>query len=134
MIIKTCNAKKQRRQERKKKSIGLISKNNNFARDVHFFVHFFAVVVATWNFLVARFMKKMSYIKSHDTSHYGSCVHVCGHEKKVACVPNVAFFFLLPLIFTLLAGNICHFPTAKIFMLFFQPNYFALDFCSTFSC
>ena len=101
---------------------GLISKNNNFVRAAHFFVHFFAVVVATWNFLVTRFMKKMSYIKSHDGSHYGSCVHVCAHEKKVACVPNFAFFSL-PLIFILLAAN----------MLFFQPNYFALDLCSTFS-
>ena len=63
-----------------KKSIGLISKNNNFARAVHFFFsHFFAVVLATWNFLVTRFTKKMSYIKSHDhdRSHYGSYGHVC---------------------------------------------------------
>ena len=77
-----------------KKSIGPIGKNNNFARAVHFFLHFFAVVVATWNFLVLRFMKKMSYIKSHDRSHYGSCVHVCAHKKKkVVCVPFRFFFF-----------------------------------------
>ena len=76
-----------------KKSIGLIGKNNNFARAVHFFLHFFAVVVATWNFLVLRFMKKMSYIKSHDRSHYGSCVHVCAHKKKKLLVFLFAFFF-----------------------------------------
>ena len=38
---------KRRRQwkQRKKKTIGLISKQNNFAREAHFFVHFFAVVL-----------------------------------------------------------------------------------------
>ena len=30
---------------KKKKTIGLISKQNNFAREAHFFVHFFAVVL-----------------------------------------------------------------------------------------
>ena len=33
------------RKKNKKKSIGQISKKNNFARAAHFFVHFFAVVL-----------------------------------------------------------------------------------------
>ena len=32
-----------------KTTIGLISKNNNFARAAHFFVHFFAVVLHDYN-------------------------------------------------------------------------------------
>ena len=32
-----------------KKTIGLISKKNNFARAAHFFVHFFAVVLHDYN-------------------------------------------------------------------------------------
>ena len=140
MIIKTCNAKKPRRQEQKKKSIGLISKNNNFARAVHFFCTFLCRCCCNVELLVARFTKKMSYIKSHDRSHYGSCVHVCTHEKKLLVFLMSLSFFLFfffncrsvspywPLTFLIFH---CRY---KSFMSFFQPNYFALDFCITFSC
>ena len=37
-------------------------KKKNFARAAHCFLHFFAFVVATWNFLVTRFMEKMLYV------------------------------------------------------------------------
>ena len=107
-------------KNRKKKSIGLISKNNNFARAVHFFCTFLCRCCCNVELLVARFTKKMSYIKSHDRSHYGSCVHVCTHEKKLLVfLMSLSFFlffffFSLPLSFTLLAANISHFPTAGI--------------------
>ena len=34
---------------RLKKSVGVTSKKNNFARTAHFFVHFFAVVLHDYN-------------------------------------------------------------------------------------
>ena len=43
MLTKRRRQRKQ--QKNNKKTIGLISKQNNFAHEVHFFVHFFAVVL-----------------------------------------------------------------------------------------
>ena len=45
--VKSCNANQAATAMKtaKKKTIGLISKQNNFAREAHFFVHFFAVVL-----------------------------------------------------------------------------------------
>ena len=36
-------------RERWKRTMGLISQKNNFARAAHFFVHFFAVVLHDYN-------------------------------------------------------------------------------------
>ena len=41
---------------KEEKSIRFNKQNNNFAPAAHFFVHFFAVVVATLNFQDTRFM------------------------------------------------------------------------------
>ena len=66
-----------------------------FASAAIFLVHFLAVVVATWNFWVTRFMEKMSYV----------------HTKNfVACVP--ARFSSLPLIFTLLSARSSNFHSS----------------------
>ena len=64
----------------------------------HFFVNFFAVVVATWNFQVTRTMEKMSL-----------CL-----QKILLFVFLFAFFISLPLIFTLKAASISHLLTAGI--------------------
>ena len=88
---KTCNAKWRRQGERPKKK-----NHNNLAP---FFLHFFVIVVTTWNFLATRFMEKMLYVVTKN--------FVC----IVACAP-VRFYFTLPLIFTSLATIISHFLTA----------------------
>ena len=62
----------------KTKNIKSNQQKNNFAPAAHFFVHFSAIVVATWNLLVTRFMEKMLYVLT---------------KNFVACVP-VRFFFL----------------------------------------
>ena len=46
----------------KTKNIKSNQQKNNFAPAAHFFVHFSAIVVATWNLLVTRFMEKMLYV------------------------------------------------------------------------
>ena len=75
------NAKRRRQRERRKKqkSVGVIGeKKTFFERAAHFFVHFFAVVVVTWNFRVPRLMEKTLYVVT---------------KKFVACIA-VRFFFL----------------------------------------
>ena len=46
------------------------------ARVAHFFVHFFAVVLAAQNFLVTPFMEKMSYVI---TKNFTACVFSAAH-------------------------------------------------------
>ena len=59
----------------KKKTIGLISKKNNFARAAHFFCTFLCHRFArpqrenSRNFLVTRFMEKMSYLLLFNSFH-----------------------------------------------------------------
>ena len=95
------NGQKQKENNKQKqKPAGVIGKKktkkqNIFACVALLLVHFLAVVVATWNFRVTRFMEKMSYV----------------HTKNfVACVP--ARFFSLPLIFALLSARSSYFIPA----------------------
>ena len=64
----------------KKKLIGLISKQNNFVRAAHFFVHFFAVVLHDYN------------VKPHSKLH-GLEKVVCAHQKFCCLCSCFHFFF-----------------------------------------
>ena len=90
----------------------LTSKKTSLHVQHTFFVHFFAIAVAMWNF------------------PHGENV-ACAHKKFCACVP-VCFFFSLPLILSpcwLLTFSFSH-GRHKIFMLFFQWNSSPLFFLS----
>ena len=80
-------------------TIGLISKKKNFISAALFFVHFFAVVLHDYNVKlpVTRFMEEMLYVFRFT-------------------------FFSPPLIFSLVAASISHFPTAAIKFHVFLPT------------
>ena len=101
-----------------KTTIGLISKNNNFARAAHFFVHFFAVVLHDYN------------VKLPETS---CCTF---YEGNV--VPVLVQFFHSP-IFTLVVARTSHFLTAakKVssnkWLLIFRSSSLSLFFSLSFA-
>ena len=67
------------------------------AREAHLFVQFFAVVVATWDFLVTRFMEKMT---------------LC--TQKILLLVFLLAFFHCRSFSTLMVASISHFLTAGI--------------------
>ena len=85
----------------KKISIVVISQKNNFTRTAHFFVHFLAFVLHDCN------------VKLPNYTFYG---------RNVVCVPVRLFFFLLPLIFSLVAVSISFLLTANIKLSCFSSS------------
>ena len=82
--------------------VGLISKKeSNLACAAHFFLHFFDIVSHNYNVKIPSYTSYM-------------CVGnvVCAHQK-LCCLYSCSLFFLLLLIFTLVAASISLFVTAN---------------------
>ena len=115
------------KKKRNQKGLIIKKKNNNFARAAHFlFSHFFAVVVAMWNFRVKHFMEKMSHALT----------------KNICCLCSCSPFFFFTAAHFHLAGR-WHFSFSHrryiISLFFFQryssPLFFSLvvALCRSFS-